>query len=79
MKLVTSFRTLMQYAHELGQAKLSGDAERIEAAKRQHDEYRGLCLKADEMALHMTEGQLFGQHTTTTPHPTSEPTPPEQE
>ena len=34
MRIVTSFATLMQLAAELGQARLSGDAERIERAQK---------------------------------------------
>lgn len=51
MRLVTSFTTLMQLAAELGRARLSGDAERIELAQKAHDDYRDICLKADEMLL----------------------------
>lgn len=58
MRIVTSFATLMQLAAELGQARLSGDAERIERAQKAHDEYRDICLKADEMLLHTSRGEL---------------------
>lgn len=51
MRLVTSFATLMQLAAELGRARLSGDAKRIEFAQKAHDNYRDICLKADEMLL----------------------------
>ena len=51
VKIITSFYTLMQYAHELGQARLSGDRERIEEAQKKHDEYRDVCLKADKMIM----------------------------
>ena len=47
--LVTSWRTLMMYAKELGQAELSGDSGRIAEAKRRHDDYRDLCLQADQI------------------------------
>lgn len=41
----------MRYAHELGQARLSGDQARIQAAQARHDAYRDACLNADEMRL----------------------------
>ena len=58
MKVVASWTTLMQYAKELGDARRTGDAEKITAAKKKHDDYRDACLSADEMCLHMTRGQL---------------------
>ena len=58
MRIVTSFATLMQLAVELGQARLSGDAERIERAQKAHDDYRDICLKADEMLLNTSQGRL---------------------
>lgn len=48
---VTFWSTLMGCAHELGQARLSGDEKRIQAAQLRHDEYRDLCLNADEVRL----------------------------
>jgi hypothetical protein len=58
MKVVTSWATLMQYAKELGDARRTGDAGKIATAKKKHDDYRDVCLSADEMCLHMTRGQL---------------------
>ena len=49
MKIVTSLQTLMCYAREVGEAKKSGDPQRIAEAQRKHDEYKALCLRADEM------------------------------
>lgn len=51
MKTVAYFSTLMRLAHELGQARLSGDPDRLAAAERAHDEYRDVCLAADELRL----------------------------
>lgn len=51
MKTVVLLSTLMRLAHELGQARLSGDVERIAAAQTAHDEYHDLCLVADGMVL----------------------------
>lgn len=59
VKVVASFATLMHLAAELGQARLSGDAERIERAQKAHDEYRDICLKADEMLLNTSRGGLL--------------------
>ena len=58
MEIVTSWETLMMYAKELGQARLSGDEERIAEAERKHDEYRDICLKSDRMVLGCTVGDL---------------------
>jgi len=58
MKIITSFQTLMKYAHELWQARLSGDAERIRAAQEKHDTYRDICLQADEMTIDCERGYL---------------------
>ncbi len=58
MRIVTSFATLMQLAAELGQARLSGDAERIERAQKAHDEYRDICLKADATLLNTPRREL---------------------
>lgn len=52
MELVTSFKTLMQLASELGKAKLSKDDERIEKAQKEHDDYKKLCLESDKIMLH---------------------------
>jgi hypothetical protein len=41
----------MIYATELGKARKSGDKEWIKRAQKQHDEYRDLCLKSDNMIV----------------------------
>jgi hypothetical protein len=58
MKVITSFSILIKYAHELGQARLSQDPERIKKAQEKHDVYRDLCLRADEISLNRTCGDL---------------------
>lgn len=58
VKLMTSFKTLMQYASELGNAKKNGTPEQIAIAQKRHDDYHALCLKADGMNIGMTIGQL---------------------
>lgn len=42
-KVYTFYSTLLHKARELGQAKLSGDPERIAKAQAAHDEYADLC------------------------------------
>lgn len=61
MRIVTSFTTLMHLAAELGQARLSGDEERIERAQKAHEDYKNLCLKADEMLLNTSRGEITRQ------------------
>lgn len=51
---VTHFGVLMQYASELGKANQSGDIDRIRIAQHNHDEYRDLCLQADNMIIGTT-------------------------
>lgn len=58
LKVVTSLETLFHYAHELGKARMSGDEKRIEEAKRRHDDYVEVCLKADEMTTPFRHGDI---------------------
>lgn len=60
LKIVCDMRTLMKYAYDLGQARLSKDPERIAEAKEKHDSYKRICLDADEIRLGMTRGKLDG-------------------
>ena len=59
MRIVTSFYVLMRLAKDLGIAEQGGDSEKIEAAKKAHDDYRDLCLASDEMMTHYTHGDLY--------------------
>lgn len=59
MKIITTWSTLMKRAKDLGEAKKSGDPEKIRIAQERHDEYRDMCLKADEMILPFRVGDLF--------------------
>lgn len=59
IKLITSFRTLMQLAGALGEARMRGNEEEIAKAQAEHDAYRDMCLKADEMLLDTTVGGLY--------------------
>ena len=58
VKAVTDFRVLMYLASKLGKARLKGNPLEIDACKKEHDEYRDLCLKSDEMATGLTAGEL---------------------
>lgn len=42
-KVYTFYSTLLYKARVLGQARLSGDEERIAKAQQDHDEYAALC------------------------------------
>lgn len=46
-KIYTFYSTLLHKARELGQARLSGDPERIAKAQKDHDEYADLCKRPD--------------------------------
>lgn len=46
-KIITFYSTLLHKARELGQAKLSGDPDRIAKAQQAHDEYADLCKRPD--------------------------------
>lgn len=59
LKTVTDIRVLMKLAKELGNARKSGDINRINEAQKAHDEYRDLCLASDEMSTGMTFGSLY--------------------
>ncbi len=49
IKTITFMSTLMQYAIQLGDARLSGDPDRIAKAEKAHDDYQRACLESDEM------------------------------
>ena len=58
LKTVADFGTLMRYASALGKARQNGSPEEIEEAQRKHDEYKKICLEADEMSTGYTFGTL---------------------
>ena len=58
IKRVVYWETLITYARELGQARLSGDEERIKKAQERHDAYTTICLDADEMKLPIRFGDM---------------------
>ena len=61
IKTVTHFGTLMRLASALGKAKQRGNQGEIEKAQKEHDEYKKLCLEADEMITGYTYGSLYGR------------------
>jgi len=58
MKIVASFGELVRRASVLSRAKLAGNKEEIEKAKKAHDEYKEICLMADELTIGFTHGNL---------------------
>lgn len=58
MKTITHWTTLMQYAKELGNARLIGNEANIAIAKEKHDNYASVCLKSDRMVLNCTKNDL---------------------
>lgn len=58
IRITTDFRHLMELARALGQARQSGDEQQIQLAQREHDAYKELCLKADDMILGVPAGDL---------------------
>jgi len=58
MKVTTNFGSLLRLARELYNAEKSGDLAQIEKARQAHDEYKKLCLEADEMSIGHTIGSL---------------------
>ena len=56
MRIITSWKVLMAYAAACGKARLAfnefptkENREILDRAIEQHDAYRDMCLKADEM------------------------------
>jgi hypothetical protein len=57
---VTSWSTLMAFAHALGDAKRSGDPEAIARAEAELQAYEKIVLESDRMILPFTAGDLYG-------------------
>jgi len=58
MHVTTNFGVLLRLAHELAEAEKTGDSDKITVAKKAHDDYKGLCLSADQMSLGYRHGDL---------------------
>ena len=58
MVIVTSWTTLIQKAHRVGKAKMSGDTVEIEAAETDLKAYEELVKMSDQMILPCTVGLL---------------------
>lgn len=50
IKLITNFRVLLRLAKAVAVAERNGDREQITRTQAEHDQYRELCLQADEMS-----------------------------
>lgn len=62
LTIVTSWQRLMMLAHELGQARLSGDPEAIQAAEETHEHYKQLVLRSDRTILPHSSADLLAPH-----------------
>lgn len=51
IRVVTSFGTLMRLAKAVAEAKRGGDRDKIAEAVKAHEDYKQMCLKADEMLI----------------------------
>lgn len=56
VKIITDFGMLMKKAHRLGKAKMvktpnQEEQRELMEAKRDHDAYKEICLKADQITL----------------------------
>lgn len=58
MKVITDFRVLLKLAKDMADARKKGDESEIERATKIHNDYRDLCLLADEMVTGLTFGDL---------------------
>ena len=51
LRIVTHFGTLMRLAKAAADARREGDPEKIAKAEKEHEDYRQMCLKSDEMVI----------------------------
>ena len=58
MRIIASFGELVRRASVLGKAEQSGDKEAIDKARIAHNEYKEICLNADELTTGLTYGEL---------------------
>lgn len=59
VKVYTNFGVLLRLARALAVAERTGDVELIKKAKFEHDQYKELCISADEMLLNTDYGSLL--------------------
>jgi hypothetical protein len=59
MKIVTSWKTLMQYAVAVGKAKKSGNVDALRIAEEKLKEYEDLVKRSDETLTGFTHGDLY--------------------
>lgn len=58
MEMITSFKTLMILASEVGKAEKTGDKVKIDEAILKLKQYEDLIKISDKMMLHHTVGDL---------------------
>ena len=51
VQVYTYWKTLLELAYEEGQARLSGDAERLAIAEANHAEYKRQCLDPNTIMI----------------------------
>lgn len=60
MEVVTSFKTLMMLASEVGKARKTGDKTKIDEAVLKLKQYEDIVKMSDKTMLHCTIGDLNG-------------------
>lgn len=60
MEIITSIKTLMILASEVGKAKKTGDKDKIDEAILKLKQYEELIKLSDKTMLHSTVGDLNG-------------------
>lgn len=58
IKVITSFRTLMSLASDVGKAKKKGDAVTLSKAQDKLEAYKQVVLSSSQMDLHLTYKDL---------------------
>jgi hypothetical protein len=51
VKIIANFGHLVRLAKEMSDAEISGDKELYKIKKKEHDNYKNICLKADEITV----------------------------
>lgn len=59
MRIISSWHTLINLAHAVGNAKKSGDAKRIKQAEKELKDYEEIVKMSDSMNLHVRKGDLL--------------------
>ena len=51
IKVIANFGHLVRLAKEAANAEISGDKELYKIKKKEHDDYKNICLEADEVQI----------------------------